>query len=308
MRPIQVVVTPGSGNGRAMHMALELQDALRVRGYQARLEVFADLESLAHWARGDGPSFSLLVCIGGDGTLCAAAEAAVRRAVPFLPVPTGFGNLFPRALGHSPRVERVIELLQRGKTIHVDVGVRNGKLFLCQESFGFLSEIQARAEASLAEPRPRWRRWLAYYVAAVRHFRDAPLTSLQVGVDGRVVAREAAVVTVANVATYGPWLRLTPEASPVDGQFDVFVMHEASKRTLLAGLLRRHLGIPASGRGWLLCRARRVSIGAPRSAPDELELIPGLLPVVVSPEMAGDLEQAVPGDGRLVRVGRGWAG
>ncbi len=35
--------------------------------------------------------------------------------------------------------------------------------------------------------------------------------------DGRVVAVDATLVIVANVKTYGAWLPLTPEASPVDG-------------------------------------------------------------------------------------------
>jgi hypothetical protein len=99
---------------------------------------------------------------------------------------------------------------------------------------------------------------------------------------------------VANVETYGPWLRLTPEASPVDGFFDVFVMRSATKRELLAKLLRCHLRWPATERGSLLLRGRRVSVASPQARRDALELIPSLLQVVVSPAMARRLERAVP--------------
>jgi diacylglycerol kinase family enzyme len=84
--PIQLIATPGSGNGRALAAALRLREALEARGHRAALEVFPDLDALGRWAARDRSRFSLLVCVGGDGTLDTAALAAVRRSVPFLAV------------------------------------------------------------------------------------------------------------------------------------------------------------------------------------------------------------------------------
>jgi diacylglycerol kinase family enzyme len=137
----------------------------------------------------------------------------------------------------------------------------------------------------------------------LRYLRTTPLPALRVAVDGRVIALDAAVATVANVATYGPWLRLTPAASPVDGLFDVFVIHGTTKRELLAKLLRCHLRRSAQEAGTLLVRGRSVSVAARHSAPDVLEVIPGLLPVVVAPAMARTLARDVPAD-RVSALGR----
>jgi hypothetical protein len=93
------------------------------------------------------------------------------------------------------------------------------------------------------------------------------------------------VVTVANVKTYGGWLQLTPAASPTDGLFDVFVMHGATKREILTGLLRRHLRIPGSELGTHVYRGRRASVVAAGAPRNDLELMPGVLPVLVSPEV-----------------------
>jgi diacylglycerol kinase (ATP) len=235
-----------------------------------------------------------VISIGGDGTQSTAAAAAVRRSIPFLPVPAGFGNLFARAFGHVPDVDPVVDLLDHGTVVNADVGLRNGQLFLDQESFGVLPDIQASVEARLARPSVRWRRWVAYYQGALRYLRNTPLPALRVAVDGRVVTHDAAVVTVANVETYGPWLRLTPTASPVDGLFDVFVMRGTTKLELLAKLIRCHLRWPAREFGTLLVRGRRVSVAARQSGRDLLEVIPGLLPVVVSPTVARRLERDVP--------------
>ena len=300
---IQIVATTGSGNWVALDAARRLGNALRARGYRVALEAFTDVPSLRHWAAWGGAGSSLLIGVGGDGTQSTTAAAAVRHAIPFLAVPSGFGNLFARALGYVHDVDRVVELVDHGTVVHVDVGVRNGQVFLDQESFGLLAEIQAHVEGQRRSPRARWRRWLAYYQGALRYLRDAPLSVFEVTVDGRLVTREAAVVTVANVATYGPWLPLTPEASPVDGFLDVFVMGATSKGALLAKLLRRHLRLPAADLEGRLCRGRRVSVTASSTLRAEMGLLPGRLPVLVSGETARRLHR----DGRLLDAlaGRG---
>ena len=147
-RSIQIVTTPGSGNGGALASADRLREELRARGHDVQLDVFPRLQGLLRWAATDTSRFSLLISVGGDGTQSAVAMAAVRRSVPFLPVPAGFGNLFARALRQPNRVEEVLDLLDRGELAHVDVGLQNGEPFLCHASFGLLSEVQARVESA----------------------------------------------------------------------------------------------------------------------------------------------------------------
>ncbi len=296
---VQIVATPGSGHGRSLATARRLRDTLQAHGHRSNLEIFSDLETLGQWAAAGRSRFSLLVCVGGDGTLDTAALAAIRRSVPFLAVGSGFGNLFARALGQPGRVDEATDLIEHGELVRVDVGVRNDKVFVCQESFGLLDQIQQRAEARAPMPRARWRRGLAYYQAALRHVRELPLTPMRVSVDQRVVARDAVIVTVANVETYGRWLDLTPDASPIDGLLDVFVMRRTSKRDVMARLVKRHLRLAEEDSRAFVCRGRRVSVITPRRARDELHVIPGRLTVVTSPETA---ETLAPG---LVRVGGG---
>ena len=300
-RPIQIVVTPGSGNGSAMSTAVRLRDALGARNVRTSLDVFSDLDSLTRWAEQDSDQFSALVCVGGDGTQSATARAAIRRSVPFLPVSHGFGNLFARAFGRPSTAEDALKLLRRGQVVRSDVGMRNGELFLCQQSYGLIAEVQEAVEGGAAAPKTRWQRWLAYYRAALDHLRNAPPTRLRVVVDGRVAAVDAALVIVANVSTYGAWLPLTPDASPVDGLFDVFVLRAETRREVFGKLLRRHLRIPGSSPGMEISRGQRVSVSGLGSKRDQLEVQAGALPVVVSTATAAALlssqgSQAKQGD------------
>jgi diacylglycerol kinase family enzyme len=290
-RPIEIVVTPSSGSGQAMTTALELRKELTDRGYRTSLEMFTELESLTRWAETDDRQFSALICVGGDGTQSATAAAAVRRQVPFLSVSHGFGNLFARAFHHPRRAKDVLDLLMYGEVIPSDIGLLNGELFLCQQAYGLIAEVQEAVEGAGAAPRTRWQRWLSYYRAALQHFRETPLTSRRVVVDGRLVAVDAALVIVANVETYGPWLPLTPGASPIDGLFDVFVLRGETRRAVFRKLLRRHLRIPGHIPGTELCRGQQVTVSGLGSTWDQLDVQPGVFHVVVSSATAARLRQ-----------------
>jgi len=95
---------------------------LRRHGGEPTIRTVGNLAALRQWAETCEPDFSHLICIGGDATLSAAAHAAIRTDVPFVPVPNGFGNLFARVFGFPDRAEGVVALLETGQVRRVDVG------------------------------------------------------------------------------------------------------------------------------------------------------------------------------------------
>lgn len=282
--PVQIVVTSGSGDGQARSTARRLQKALVRRGYETQVQTFADLDRLLRWAATCEPVFSHLVGVGGDATLSAAAGAAVRLSIPFVPVPNGFGNIFARAFGHAEETHRVIELFERGHVRRVDVGtVNHGEIFLSHRSYGMLEEIQQAVERGRAQPRSRMLRHLTYYAMAKLFLLTARLPAIRVEVDGILLAEDAAIVTVANVETYRGYLSLTPAASPIDGLFDVFVIPSATKLGVLMRLLKLMLGLSGRWEGVMLCRGRRVRVTVEGGTPEELAVGRSVLPLLVPP-------------------------
>jgi diacylglycerol kinase (ATP) len=283
---VQVVVTPGSGEGRARATARRLATALTRGGRVVDVRPFEDLAALTRWAETCPPGASYLVCIGGDATLSASAAAAIRCEVPFVPVPNGFGNVFAQVFGHSPRVDEVARLLDEGEVRRVDVGVARHpggeEIFLSHRSYGLLEQIQQVAERGRNQPRRRALRYLWYIGVAHRFLFRARLASYQVVVDGRSVTDDAVLVTVANVETYRGFLPLTPSASPIDGLFDVFVIPRASTLGLLRRLLCLRFGLPGRWRGVALHRGRRVTVTTPRRR-EELRVHRRALPLLVPP-------------------------
>src|SRR5262249_28527917 len=202
------------------------------------------------WSDACRPDFSYLVAVGGDATLSAAAAASIRLSIPFVPVPSGFGNMFARAFGFGSQTPRVTELFERGRVRRVDVGrMSNGPLFLSHRSFGLLADIQQSVENGPSQAKsPLWRR-LSYSSEARRIVSSAPVPSIRVEVDGNVLVESAGLVTVANVETYRDYLSLTPTASPVDGVFDVFVIVSPSRFRLWLRVFRLLLTLSRQAEG-----------------------------------------------------------
>jgi diacylglycerol kinase (ATP) len=278
---VQIIVTPGSGDGHAVDTAQRLQQALATGGWKADISTFATLGSLVRWARTCDAGFSHLVCVGGDSTQSVAAGAAVRLGVPLIPVPNGFGNMFAAAFGHRDAPEAVRRLLERGRTCRIDVGQAGHELFLSHRSYGPLQQIEEAVERSRNQLRTRLLRSLAYYLMAGRYLVGAALPSIRVEVDGSLLTGNAVMVTVANVETYRGFLSLTPAAVPTDGLFDVFAMPRTTRLDLWMGLLRLWRHSSHGGDGILRCRGRHVRVAVNGAAPEEIHVLPGALRILV---------------------------
>jgi diacylglycerol kinase (ATP) len=283
-RTVQIVVTPGSGEGRAMTTARALRKLLEGRGATTNIRTYTNLAALARWARTCDADFTHLICVGGDATQSTAATAAVRLGVPFVPVPSGFGNIFARSFGHPDRAEAVAELLETGAVLRVDVGlVDDEEIFLCHHSYGPLQQIQDTVEKGRAQPKSRIARYFAYWGMAKRFLVDMRPPSLRVEIDGARVAEDAALVTVANVETYRGFLSLTPTASPVDGLFDVFIVPRTTRLRLATLLVRLMLKVPGRSDDARLLRGRRVAVTVNGRRREELRAVRGALPLLVPP-------------------------
>lgn len=281
MASVKIVVTSGSGDGRAVATANRLLPAFAAAGYHGHVRCFGHADELREWARQCALTFSHLVCVGGDATLSAAATAAARLAVPLVPVPSGFGDVFTRAFGHSGRIASIVEQVRHGEVRRVDVGLAGQEFFLCHRSYGFLEDVQRAVERRRAQPRSRLRRHLAYYAMASEILREIPLSSIKVEVDGERVAEDSVLVTVANVETYRGFLTLTPNASPFDGLLDVCTVPRTTKGRLLARLLALLLKVPGRWEGVRLVRGREVSVTVNGRTRHDLRVAPGVLPLVL---------------------------
>lgn len=174
---LSIVVNPSAGSDDEIGVA----DALRTAFPAAEVVEPDDSDgmgaALDHAARA-----TVIGIVGGDGSINAAAERAMRAAIPLAIVPGGTLNHFARDLGITD-ADDAIAAVRAGELARVDVGMIADKPFLNTASFGSYAElVDAREQLE-----DRIGKWPAMAVALVRVLRTArPIEVILDGVDTKV--------------------------------------------------------------------------------------------------------------------------
>lgn len=235
IRPVRwtAIVNPAAGRGRGRRLLPRLADVLAAAPVEVAVEVSAgpaDPARLARaaFARGDG----VVVC-GGDGLVSEVAGPAVEAGGLVAVVPTGSGNDFARALGLDHRHPlRAVAGLADGREVCVDLGRARsvdapgeGRWFATVAGTGFDAEANRWANTV------RHLSGTPLYVAAVlRTLVAYRPRRFRLTVDGGAPYDvDAWLVAVANGASYGGGMRITPDARLDDATLDVCVVGPTSK-------------------------------------------------------------------------------
>jgi diacylglycerol kinase (ATP) len=248
-----LAVHPASGHGTAARIADTV--AARLRTAVDRLDVLVANsveESRALMRGAHDAGLDVLVVLGGDGAAHQGVQFCASHDVALGLVPAGTGNDLARALGvpgePMAAVDALAAALRAGSRRRIDLGRINGGFgtawFAAVLCAGFDASVNERAN------RMRWpsgpRRYDLAILAELASFRPRPVV---LDLDGELLELDAALVAVGNTPFYGGGIPVCPGAKPDDGLFDVTVIGQATRRTLL-GLLPglrtgKHVNHPA---------------------------------------------------------------
>ncbi|MEU3789802.1 diacylglycerol kinase [Streptomyces fructofermentans] len=261
---ITLFVNPTAGRGRGAHAAQPAASALRAAGFSVRTilgEDAADALTRARAAVRGGTG--ALVAVGGDGMASLALQAVAGTRTPLGLVAVGTGNDFARTLGLPVRdpaaAGRIVADALKGDRLRdVDLGLVNGTWFGTVLASGFDSRVNDRGNR-MNWPVGRFRYDLAM-LAELASLKPIPYRlTLD---DGEVREIEATLVAVGNGSSYGGGMRICADADPTDGLFDVTVVGDCSRSTLLTVFPRVYKGTHLSHPKVTVHRAAKVELAA----------------------------------------------
>jgi diacylglycerol kinase family enzyme/membrane-associated phospholipid phosphatase len=205
---VVAVVNMLSGGGGNEGVAEELKQALPA----AEVIEFGEDDDVCELMKAAAARAEVLGVVGGDGTINAAATAAMEADLPLLVIPAGTFNHFAKDL-ELTEVADAVEALAAGRAISIDVGDVDGQPFLNTASLGSYPEfvkIRERWEGRLTKP-------VAAAGAIYHVLRHCPPLAAQV--DG--VQRRLVMIFVGN-GGYSPRGFVPRWRSRLDsGQLDV---------------------------------------------------------------------------------------
>ncbi|MFD7532567.1 diacylglycerol kinase [Streptomyces sp. NPDC059849] len=247
---ITLFVNPTAGRGRGAHAAQPAASALRDAGFSVRTVLGEDADDALRRAReAVAGGTGALIAVGGDGMMSLALQAVAGTMTPLGVVAVGTGNDFARALGLPIRDPAAAgrlaaEALKGGGVREIDLGRVGERWFGSVLASGFDSRVNDRGN------RMRWVGGRFKYdlaiLAELAAFKPIPYrVRLD---DGPVREIEATLIAVGNGSTYGGGMRICADAVMDDGLFDVTVVGDCSRTTLLKVFPRvykgTHLGHP----------------------------------------------------------------
>jgi YegS/Rv2252/BmrU family lipid kinase len=158
---------------------------------------------------------SLVVAIGGDGTMNEVATGLVDTPAIFGLIPCGSGNGLGRHLGIRRPGRGAFRTLLAGRPMAVDTGTVNGFAFFNAMGLGFEADIAVRFSRLTS------RGLTGYFRVGVPSFFAHQPEKLTVWHPRGSVPLQSFTLAVMNSDQYGNDARVAPGAKMDDGSFDL---------------------------------------------------------------------------------------
>ncbi|MEU0385713.1 diacylglycerol kinase [Streptomyces chartreusis] len=261
---ITLFVNPTAGRGRGARAAQPAASALRAAGFSVRTVLGEDAaDALARARAAVEGGTGALIAVGGDGMANLALRAVAGTGTPLGLVAVGTGNDFARALGLPVREpaaagRMIADALKCGRLRDIDLGQVGDRWFGTVLASGFDSRVNDRGNR-MKWPSGRFKYDLAM-IAELAAFRPVPYR-IRLD-DGEIREVEATLVAVGNGSSYGGGMRICPGADLTDGLFDITVVGDCDRTTLLRVFPRVYRGTHVEHPRVTVVRAARVEIAA----------------------------------------------
>jgi len=228
---IAYIVNPKSGASSHKLIGRQFRQYLVEKGFNVKVSLTNSLEHACELATDAAVDHdcSLVVAVGGDGTLREVAHGLEGSDTPLLVVPAGTENLLANELGFDERLKTIVAAFEAGCTRPLDLGQANGKCFISIAGFGFDGEVIRR----MSHRRKGHINHLDYFWPMFRTFWTYKFKPITVLVDGDQIFQGRGLVFIGNISRYAVGLQLLHKADFSDGLLDICVYKCASKAHLV---------------------------------------------------------------------------
>lgn len=204
------IINPISGKGKKQKLAQQLL----AKGYKVLFTEYAGhAEKLAREA-----TESVVVAVGGDGTVNEVARGLVGSDKTLGIIPCGSGDGLARHLGLSHNIQRALATIERGECKRMDAAEVNGRLFFSVCGVGFDAEVSERFAKC-------GKRGLANYIKqGLKTWKEYRPERYTIEIDGVSIESDALFITIGNSNQWGNGAKIAPLADCFDGVLDITVV------------------------------------------------------------------------------------
>ncbi len=227
------------------------------------------------------------MAVGGDGTVNEIVNGlAGAEGTELAVVPRGTGADFVRTFGIPRKLEDAVRVALEGRSRTIDLGRAAYRDWSGEAGESYFANIAsagmsgAIAKRTNETSRSAFGGKAAYLWSTVAVFARWRNAQLEVTVDTETRSGPMFDVIVANCRYLAGGMKLTPEAEPDDGLFDVLLIGDISKLDLVLTMPKIYRGTHLPHPKAELLRGAAVTVEAAKPLPVELDgEQPGTTPV-----------------------------
>ncbi|HUV40459.1 MAG TPA: diacylglycerol kinase family protein [Sedimentisphaerales bacterium] len=241
---IAYIINPGAGANSSKLIGRQFEHYLRRRKFEVRTSLTTSLENICELATDAAVDYdcSLVVAVGGDGTVREVAHGLEGSDKPLFIVPCGTENLLANELGFDEKLKTLIATFETAYVRPLDLGSANGRCFTSIAGFGF----DGRVVELVSRQRQGHIDHLAYFWPIWRTFCNYDFPKMRVEIDGQEIFNGRGLVFVGNISRYAVGLQILHFADFGDGLLDVCIYNCSSRLHLLKHsamtVAKRHAG------------------------------------------------------------------
>jgi YegS/Rv2252/BmrU family lipid kinase len=237
---IEVIINAGSGSVEQEETKRRLIELFEASGVEARVTLARGGEEIVELARkAANGNCSTIVAGGGDGTVSAVAQEAMKTGKTLGILPLGTLNNFSKDLRIEQDLDEAVRIIAAGVAREVDVGEVNGRLFVNNSSIGLYPAIVRRREK---RQRLGYGKWRSAVWAAWKMLMRSPFFAVRLETEkGRRIVKTP-FVFVGNNQYEMDFFNIGRRARLDDGKLSVYFLHRSGRRGLFMLILRTVFG------------------------------------------------------------------
>jgi diacylglycerol kinase (ATP) len=224
---IAYIVNPKSGASSNKRLGRRFEQYLTKNGFNVKVNLTTSLKNAREIATqvSIDHDCSLVVAVGGDGTVREVAHGLEGSNKPLLIVPQGTENLLANELGFDERLNTIKNAFDGEYVRQLDLGSANGKCFTTIAGFGFDGQVVNR----VSEQRKGNIDHFDYFWPLWRTFWNYKFNPMKVEIDGEDVFDGPCLVFIGNISRYAVGIQILRHADYGDGLLDICIYKCGSK-------------------------------------------------------------------------------
>lgn len=231
MKKYLFVINPVAGNGKGKEQIQRINQYMNALGADYSIKIsnkVGNVTEITAW--GCENNFTDIITVGGDGTFVEAVNGVdLNASVRLGLIPSGTGNDFARVLNMPREVKACLDVIVKGDTKLVDIGLVNQQRFINVCCMGIDGEIILDTDRI----KDKIKGTTAYVLSTLKALAVYKAKKVLITIDGQELMREIILVAIGNGKYIGGGMMVTPDAEIDDALLDICIVNKLSKSKLI---------------------------------------------------------------------------